>query len=170
MGRNDYNPYIGLPKDDVKAIIQFLDDLESLLDEFVEKYEKIIPRRSEFHNDFHDAWGDVKENFPISIKYLKRNENVKGKLEDEGLTGNQLKLKLSMFYFAANKIKKAEDNLETNRRNFPQRRYRWKRFWGWALELADIILGSLSAVGVPGVGAISEFKEVAEKATKEPHR
>jgi len=170
MGRNDYNPYIGLPKDDIKAIIQFLNDLESLLDEFIEKYEKIIPRRSKFYNDFNNAWNDTRENFPISIKYLKINEDVKGELQKEGLTGNQLKLKLSMFYFAANKIKRAEQEYETETNYKPQKKYRLKRFWGWALELADIILGSLGAVGIPGVGAISEFKEVAEKATKEPHR
>ena len=75
-----------------------------------------------------------------------------------------------MYYFAVNKIKRAEDDYETARTYRPQKRYRLKKFWVWALELADIILDSLGAVGVPGVGAISEFKEVAEKATKEPHR
>jgi len=170
LGRDNFQINYERPEDDVKAIIKFLHDLQSQLEEFIEKYEIINPQRNEFYEDFSKAWKDVKLNFPKVEKYLKSSNDVRNRLEDEGLTGNQLTLKLNVYYFAVNKIKKAEDDYYTERSYRPQRRSRLRRFWGWALEVADIILGSLGDAGVPFVGAISEFKDVTEKVTKEPKR
>ena len=170
MPRNHFQSHYERPEDDVEAILQFLQDLKFQLEDFVEKYEVIVPQRTVFYEDFKNAWQEVKLNFQNMDDYLHNSEDVLTRLKKEGLTGNQLTLKLNVYYFAVNKIRKAEENYHRNRTYRPQRRYRLRRFWGWALELADIILGSLGDAGIPFVGAISEFKDVTEKVTKEPKR
>lgn len=162
FGRNYENE-----KNDIKRILDFLYALKIQLNYFFENYEILMRNYPESKIYFIKAWDEVKPNFEKIESNLHRDD-INIRLSKVGLTGAQLTLKLHVYYLTLNKIKNAE--MDYRRRTFRGRARtggRWRKYFGWALEHGDTILGSLGEAGVPGVGVISEFKQVAEKLSKQ---
>jgi len=162
--------FTNLRNDDIRRIIEFLEDIWKQLDEFIQKLEMIIPKNPNMYGYFQLAWEDVQPHFDKMEYYLEHSKTVKRKLDKVGLTGNQLTLKLEVYYYARNKAISAESEFIHSDSLLEKNRSWWKKLLGWTFENGDTILGSLGEAGIPGVGAFTEIKEVAEKMIKEPKR
>jgi hypothetical protein len=127
-----------------KQLREFLKDVRTLMREIVEEHHDLFRTDEETRQLFRAAWSEVNPLFDTAISALNSND-YDGELKRAGLTGNQLKLKLSGF-------RRAQDHF---------------RLGGWkvgplkkVLDWINTILGSLSAI--PGVEPIKELKEAIE--------
>ena len=146
-------------KCDVKRLIDFLIDVETIIDDLVKKpkgyvLKKIIDNKK-LTADMRKAWDEARERLKSTRRKIRRiliNQDFKdyyARLEDVGLTGSQLKFKLALF----NYFKKAFYSQKTL--NFLSR----------LLGLINSILGSLTAV-FPPIEVVKEFKESIEQIVK----
>ena len=109
--------------------------------------------REELRQPIADAWRELGRSFEDVMKALveEGDELVSDRqLERLGLTGNQLKLKLTGFNGAWDRFReRGTVNL-------------LKKLLDWI----DIILGSLASI-IPGADAIEEFKDSAKHSIEE---
>lgn len=150
----------------VTDLPSFLDALEQLLGYIVNNAEILfIPafRDQEFLRLTRNAWTEVQAT--LETERERHTEWNPEALRREGLTGAQLRLKMEMFdrMFAEFPAVQA-----AVRPSFlmPKRRKWWHfpmRWFDKTLNLANVILKSLAG-GVPGLGAVEEFKGLLESA------
>lgn len=89
--------------DDLDKIKKFLDNLKDDLQDYVEKYNLLVPDHPEMESYFIKAWDEVKptfDHFNIIINLNIQQDNLLNLLKSNGLTGNQLDLKLSLIHYA----------------------------------------------------------------------
>jgi hypothetical protein len=169
--------------DEAGMLIGFLDELQGLLDDALERRPHIF---DDHVGQFRLAWPEVKAKFDKAREGLRRSETSAGRdyFEQRGLTGHELDLKLELFRSARDDYeKRAQEEDEVERlwtravvftRGFGVGRLmrgardramagaRWatRGAFGVALRVADIPLGSLGKAldavfqNVTGVGMI----------------
>ncbi len=155
--------------EDLEKIINFIRDTEKDFEHFISRYHDIVPEHSGLFDTFNLAWRDVKPRFYELVIYLEKEKPL-GKLAAVGLTGNQLNLKLRVLDSVRIESKKAErefDAVPSSEK--PQKRSIWRRAWGWFLDQANNILGSLASAEVPFADLISEFKGGMESLLQQEH-
>jgi hypothetical protein len=135
-------------QDPREQLTKFLNDLQELLDEYKD----------------HPEWipDDLKDDLDEARKVFIRHGQVRpratgrvdddphGQLGDAGLTGDQLRLKLTGFRGALGRFRRAGTKVLFRR----------------ALRWANVILDGLAGI-VPGVEAVKEFKGSVEAATED---
>jgi hypothetical protein len=152
-----------IPDDEALRLLrEFLRQLEKLLSEVVKNPGLASPGR---HGEkMSHAWDSVRLEFVAARRAL--NPKV-GKfispLSDAGLTGPQLVFKLSIFNHAYDELM----DVGIPKEDAPPKKQRWwRRLFKPVLSAADVILGSLAKVGIPGAEVIQEFKEAVESGTE----
>jgi len=134
---------------DRNDLYQFVDDVHVILKQVVDWRELLF--REELRQPIVDAWDELQSAFD-DVKQRVESENLTSDehLQQVGLMGKQLELKLKGFSGA------------------------WDKFKSWGsvkilktvLDWIDIILGSLASL-IPGADAIEEFKDSAKKGIEE---
>ena len=134
-------------QEDRTNLQKFLNEVEELLQGVLDRRAELLPQ--DLHDYFLNAWQQVRISFSRARQSL--SNVVESRLEEIGLTGSQLALKLFGF-----------------RRLLPLlgpgvwRVRVLKRILNWA----NIILGSLGAV-LPPVELAKEYKDAIERAIDE---
>lgn len=81
--------------DDIDKIKDFLADLKKDLQDYVDRYDFLVPMHPEMKIYFVNAWDEVKTKFSL-IDLAWNKPEVISLLKQFGLTGNQLDLKLRL--------------------------------------------------------------------------
>ncbi len=158
---------------DIQKLKEFLDDLECYIGLFVD--EEPFPHSFKNKDDnrkinlMRNAWKETRPRFEKLREYLSSEKAFK-KLEEVGLTASSLDFKLSLVEESMRRIDKVRElgskeeisDKSHKRFRFSGLRNPWRKYF----EYADIIIGSMGAVGIPGADAIGEFKRVLEKILK----
>ncbi len=149
-----------MPADEARRRLrEFLDQLKTLLDDFV-KSPRAVPGR--FHESMKAAWKEIEPKFEDADKELDSNASaLSNNLETQGLAGPQLIFKLSVFRHARDEL--ADHTARSTLLQDDRWWNRWRGLFKYTLKAADVILGSLAKV-VPVLEPIKEFKEALETA------
>lgn len=151
----------------IRRLRDFVEQLRILLDQLTNYYGSLIPGRHQ--ESMQAAWMSVQPKFAELDQVLTtpfkgaRADSRMADLKRMGLTGDELRFKLSIFNHA-------RDELRDRLRHSEERPGLLKRGWRTlgkllkqTLSAADVILGSLaSALPLSPAEAIKEFKEAAE--------
>jgi hypothetical protein len=111
------------------------------------------------------AWTSVRPKFSILIKQLQTRERRSiSQLEKQGLIGDELVFKLSIFNHAHDQLRDEVARKEASQEGWLRGRWRaLARLWKGTLAAGDVILGSLArALPLSPAEAIKEYKEAAE--------
>jgi len=155
--------------DDKQSLAEFVKDLERLLYLVVEMARSMGLLLDE-ENDklLREAWKEVRPRFDEIVRYIqgeallpKSSGELEGQLNDCGLVGAQLKLKLRIYYQRRGEFDRAVETLRTS----PQPGFLRRSFkaLGRVLRPANRILESMGFV--PGVHAVKEMKGIVEELT-----
>jgi len=160
---------------DVEELIKFLQQLEERLrifieedsEYFIKRYPKKIFGKS--INQWKQAWENTQLHFKSARDYLVIIKSTES-LENVGLTGSELQIKLMVLEEAYDELMELESRFfkksKSEKKSTGQRFRRLKDHREKYFDHADTILSSLGNVGIPGIDAISEFKTVIEKVLK----
>jgi hypothetical protein len=149
--------------DSVKKLIAFLNNLESDLGNIIEKSEVLLADYPELQSLLKGAFKLQEPRFFEMRTYLQ-NEKLFEILMTHGLVGTELNLKLGIINMARGKAKEAETAfVNSTGVEKSNNKSKWRRWLGRLLEGSDIIMDSLAEAGIPGAGALGEFKSVTEK-------
>ena len=160
--------------DDIQKLKKFLDNLECRIDLFVYGVNPFLLQTKSKDNNkeiclMQDAWKETRPRFKELHKYLSSEKAFK-KLEKVGLTASSLAFKLNPVEEAIKRIQKVMKlRQEEKSPGKPRKRTvlsKLRNSWREYFEYADIIIGSMGAVGIPGADAVGEFKSVLEKILK----
>lgn len=140
---------------DLGKLIGFLKESEDILEKLIKKpdglfLKKIITNKS-LQKDIHNAWQEVKKTISVAIEHLHSpdSQKISIKLNEVGLTGAQLQLKINLF-------------------NWFRKKYISEKTRNWLIRLLGVmnsILGSFSKA-CPFVEPFKEFKELVEQIVK----
>jgi hypothetical protein len=150
----------------LRRLREFMRQLEKLLADLAENPGRAVPGRH--HEAMHAAWVAVKPKFNDSIRALKEiseEGNIIVKLQQSGLTGDELVFKLSIFRHAHDELLDHGPTKDVEPGNLPW----WNRFRDLltsTLKAADVILGSLAGVFPVVVEPIKEYKEAVESSVE----
>lgn len=154
--------------DDVDLLIDMMYKIRDILALFIENYDDMVQEYPKFKEEFGKSWPEINSNFFAVINYLQKRDNDQiVRLEKEGLTGDQLKLKFLLLQSAYDESK--EKFLEFKKstiENKPKKLSRFRRVVNFFFKHGNSILGSMADAGVPFVGVIGEFKDAAETITE----
>ena len=147
MTKEDHN--------DAHDLVSFLTESKAVIDGLVKDQDgyvlKHIIKLKGLQEELKEAWCEAQKSIDTAIMELKEYntiENVK-RLDQAGLTGKQLKLKLHLF-------------------NIFNHNYKTKNTLNWLrrlLGIIDVIYGSLTKV-FPLMEVVKEFKESLEQVIK----
>lgn len=145
-------------RDDRESLIRFVSDLHDLLRDVAKDPRHLIhePRRDQLAA----AWRELEKHGVFErLQAELENPELDNDLVKRGLTGAQLEVKLSGFYYW---LERAGDWMRTASRRWFRRGLRW----------ADIVLGTLASI--PGIGVaadgVKEIKEVFLEAAEDRER
>lgn len=165
---------------DTTKLIIFLDKLEEQIDYFLEKRAKLYFEHAESDSKINEnanlmhllvtAWAETKPRFK-ELRNSIQSKDFNQKLKSVGLTGPELKLKLTVVDESYYDLQMEEEKFGSyderigrgSGLKFWHKLMKLKEKWEKYLDFADTILGSLSSAGMPGADAISEIKETVEK-------
>jgi hypothetical protein len=159
-----------MTKEDNGRLNKFISDAREDIDLVVSNLDVIIPEQRELHGLVRRAWKDVRPRFEEMSLFIAGEKKLNGlqkQLKDKGLTGIQLRLKLSVYEARRNEFRRGWDRLE---RASEDRKEAWnvfgrrfifmrriiKRLFG----IIDLILDSLGFI--PGAEAAKEVKGAIE--------
>jgi hypothetical protein len=118
--------------EDIKLLTKLVNDIKAYISRYIEESQDHFPKA--MVSDINDIWDSLNDN----IK-LENLSDYRQQLQNAGLTGQQLKLKITVFDLFLNKN-------QTDK----------------ILEFISIILGSLSSLGIisEAMEALKEFFEI----------
>jgi len=148
--------------DDVDRLVEFLKQLDQLISFFFEVFLEVIPRylqpslrnvRQPYENRSNALKAELERRSPEQMQFL----------EDHGLTGVELDVKLAGFEGAFNEFQASRDDKEG---------MRWLPWLKRALDWAEIILGSLGVFPPLAAlaGALNELRGVVKNAIEAAER
>lgn len=160
-------------KPDLEKIRTFLFDLKEEISELLNMKEKVF--RVYFHDPMSEAWPGLKDAFSKLDDNLFQLDNYNSDtiaesslfqlLEDAGLTGTQLNLKIQAFYKSRDRWHKSRrikfENSQVSRK--PRWRKSLKSMLSWGELLVGSLANSLSSLKLP-IEIIKEFLECLELA------
>jgi hypothetical protein len=133
-----------MAQEDVERLSRFLLDLENLLQSVASDPSDLIFTS---HRDrLQDAWLELRSRNAFERLQIElRQGDLDSELEQRGLTGAQLALKLEGFYYW--REQELQDAPAVRPESFPEPpRRRRRRWFRRALEWANIPLGSLASI------------------------
>ena len=167
---------------DLNTIINFLDDLESLLNSFVKNFRALCPYFLKQQEFFIVSWKDTKTSFQNLKNYLLNDSPIDA-LQKVALRGSPLQMKVKLYYTARYEIDITYSTLRQileleQKEEDPERQSALTRFanmlirhsrsiFVWAFKNADVILGSIGSAGLPFVDVIEEFKDSAKNTLEQ---
>ena len=135
----DYSKEKAKQEKEKKSIAKFLDDLRDSTGDFIDSSKKIIPKRNDKLLDLLlDVWNHEINPTITEVQGQILDINY-GKLRREGLTGNQLEIKLMQFNYRKEAIKNSSNNNDSGAWGIGSR---YLKLW----EIAKSILESLEKV------------------------
>ena len=137
-----------------QKLIDFLDETEKILESIVKVIKEIVPDRKDVHPEIEKSWEELKKKYLPKIK--NKLEKCKlSKLEQQGLTGIMLELKIKEFNYR-------KDHFERERGSWLSPGNILRRFiknpFSKIVTAIDNILDSLTQV-VGITHALKEFKD-----------
>lgn len=148
----------------IQLLTAFLDNLEKELKRDVELIDLV-----QDYPDLKNLLGEVLRVAEERFKLCRYHLNEKKPylvLQEHGLTGVELRLKLGVVVIADKEIEQAWNEMQNSSGPPPGITSRVKNWIKRKLEVSDIIMGSLAEAGIPGAGALEEIKTVIEKIIK----
>lgn len=159
-----------MSKEDIGRLNKFISDIRKDIDLVVSNLDIIIPEQRELHGLVRRAWKDVHPRFEEMSLYIvgeKKLEGLQRQLKDKGLTGIQLKLKLSVyearrndFHLGWDRLERASEDKKEEWRIFRRRFTFMRRIIKRLFSIIDLILDSLGFI--PGAEAVKEVKGTIE--------
>lgn len=159
-----------MSKEDIGRLNGFISDTREDIDLVVSNLDILIPEQRELHGLVMRAWKDVRPRFEEMSLYIvgeKKLEGLQKQLKGKGLTGVQLKLKLSVYEARRNEFQRGWDRLERASedkkeewRVFMRRPIFMRRIIKRLFSIIDVILDSLGFI--PGAEAAKEVKGTIE--------
>jgi len=152
-------------EDDRAKLQEFVSSVYEDLNLVASKVDILVPESKELHELLGRAWEDVSPRFQQIVEYLagKRPlEQLAEQLEERGLVGIQLELKLWVYRLRRNeftsewgKFEEASKEEKKNKRGF---------IGGIIQRLLRIIDRILDSLGfIPGTDAVKEVKGIIEE-------
>lgn len=155
-------------ENEVEQLVKLLWSVGEYLNEVVERIAGLAPEEERLHPLIKEAWEDVRPRFSEMTAYLqeaKVREDVGKELEDRGLVGPQLLLKLELYGQRLSEFREERGDLEHDvsrpRKARGGLRGALRRLFG----VTDVILDSLRFV--PGIDPLKEFKGMVEQTIPE---
>lgn len=152
-------------QEDIRRLDKFIFDVQKDINFVVSKIGIIIPEQKELHDLVTQAWKDVSPRFAEISLYIvgeKKLEGLQEQLEDKGLTGIQLTLKLSVYEARRNEFQQEWGRFEEASEDEKKEK---KGFIGGIIKrlfgIIDRILDSLGFI--PGAEAGKEVKGIIEE-------
>ncbi|MEX0598374.1 MAG: hypothetical protein WD512_17940 [Candidatus Paceibacterota bacterium] len=155
---------------DIKKLIEFLQDLKFVLTTFVDRYEEYLPGENKLKNYFVDARPFFTLRFEQMINFLEKEKPITS-LQREGLSGPELALKLAAINVTYQEVRYAQQEYEETKRTETDQNNSKSTEKGMHildtikhyLGLSNEVLDSLGKAGVPGSGGGKELKGITEK-------
>jgi hypothetical protein len=160
-------------QDDVKELSSFISDFHVVLKVIVDNVDLLVAEPGELSQLIRDAWKEVEPQFERMSAHLDEYlygkmsapeaQRLEKELQERGLTGNQLRLKLRVF-----KLRKQEfeDEWSQFEKANDRQKKRKRGFIGGIIDrILRIIQRILRSLGfIPGAEAVEEFKSIVEEA------
>ena len=163
-----------MPEEDRKKLIEFVSNIGQDVGFVALHAVEINPELEQFLPQINKSWKIVEPRFERINEYLMEKRplpdwapmKMEDELEDRGLVGVQLELKLSVYQLLRRKFYNALEFFigaaRAKRKEWEEKRNVLMGFFSRFFGFANVILESLGFI--PGTHAVKEFKGVLEGA------
>lgn len=157
-----------MPQEGLDKLKEFFEEIEKDIDTVVSKLDLVVPEQKDLNEDISAVWykevkprfKDIRDN--LQGKGRMTIEEVSRQLQERGLTGIQLALKLRIYGWRKEEFKEEWAEFEKASEKAKKRKKGVIR--GFLGKLLSVIKDILRSLGfIPGPEAVEEFMEVLKE-------